>query len=51
MNSGAIPPLPDTSSWHDAKLIRHRDNFTVLYFETHLVSSDCALSPFHEKLW
>jgi hypothetical protein len=27
-NGGAIPPLPDTSSWHDAKLIKYKDNFT-----------------------
>jgi hypothetical protein len=25
---GAIPPLPHMSSWHNAYLIKHRDNFT-----------------------
>jgi hypothetical protein len=29
-NGGAIPPLPDTSSWRGAYLIKHRDNF-ILY--------------------
>jgi hypothetical protein len=27
-NGGAIPPLLNTSSWHDAYLIQHKDNFT-----------------------
>jgi hypothetical protein len=27
-NGGAIPPLPPMSSWHSAKLIKHRENFT-----------------------
>jgi hypothetical protein len=27
-NGGAIPPLPDMSSWRGAYLIKHRDNFT-----------------------
>jgi hypothetical protein len=26
-NDGAIPPLPHTSSWRGASLIKHRDNF------------------------
>jgi hypothetical protein len=26
-NGGALPPLPNTSSWGDASLIEHRDNF------------------------
>jgi hypothetical protein len=30
-NGGAIPPLPHTSSWHTALLIKHRDNFTFFY--------------------
>jgi hypothetical protein len=28
-NGIAIPPLPHASSWHTAKLIKHRDNFTL----------------------
>jgi hypothetical protein len=28
-NGGAIPPLSHMSSWRDAYLIRHRDNFTL----------------------
>jgi hypothetical protein len=28
-NNGAIPPLHNTSSWRDAYLIKHRDNFTL----------------------
>jgi hypothetical protein len=27
-NGGCIPPLPHTSSWRGAKLIKHRDDFT-----------------------
>jgi hypothetical protein len=27
-NSGAMPALPNTSSWHSAYLIKQRDNFT-----------------------
>jgi hypothetical protein len=27
----AIPPLPYTSSWHGAKLIKHRDSFTFTF--------------------
>jgi hypothetical protein len=27
-NIGGIHPLPHTSSWHSAQLIKHRDNFT-----------------------
>jgi hypothetical protein len=30
-NGGAIPPLPHTSSRHDAKLIKYRDNFTITF--------------------
>jgi hypothetical protein len=31
-NGGAMPPLPDTSSCHGAKLIKHRVNFIFSYF-------------------
>jgi hypothetical protein len=31
-NGGAMPPLPHTSSWHSAWSIKHRDNFTFLFF-------------------
>jgi hypothetical protein len=34
---GAMPPLPHTYSWHNAKLIKHRDNFLSLYGSTALV--------------
>jgi hypothetical protein len=27
-NGGTIPGVPHTSTWHDAQLIKHRDNFT-----------------------
>jgi hypothetical protein len=27
-NDGAIPPFHRTSSWHDAQLVKHSDNFT-----------------------
>jgi hypothetical protein len=30
-NGGAIPPLPNTSSWRGAQLIKHRDNFTFTF--------------------
>jgi hypothetical protein len=30
-NGGAIPPLPNMSSWLDAWLIKHRDNFTFTF--------------------
>jgi hypothetical protein len=30
--SGAIPPLPNTSSWRGAQL-KHRDNFTFTFHE------------------
>jgi hypothetical protein len=34
---GAIPPLPNTSSWHGAQLMKYRDSFTFSayfpYFE------------------
>jgi hypothetical protein len=30
-NGGAMPPLPYTSSWHGASLIKHGDNFTLPY--------------------
>jgi hypothetical protein len=26
--NGAIPPLPNTPSWHDTQLKKHRDKFT-----------------------
>jgi hypothetical protein len=26
-NGGAIPPLPQMSSWHNSSLIEHRGNF------------------------
>jgi hypothetical protein len=31
-NGGAIPPLPHTSSWHSAQLIKHRDNVTSFFY-------------------
>jgi hypothetical protein len=30
-NDGAILPLPHTSSWHGASLIKPRDNFTFIF--------------------
>jgi hypothetical protein len=30
-NGGAIALLPRTSSWHGAKLIKHRDKFTFYF--------------------
>jgi hypothetical protein len=30
-NSGAILPLPQTSSWRVAELIKHRNNFTSFF--------------------
>jgi hypothetical protein len=27
-NGGTIPPFPHTYSWQNAKLFKHRDNFT-----------------------
>jgi hypothetical protein len=30
--SGAIPPLPHTSSWYNAWLIEHRGNVTLLHY-------------------
>jgi hypothetical protein len=32
MNGGAVPPLPYTSSWRRALLIKHRDNFPFSSF-------------------
>jgi hypothetical protein len=29
-NGGAVLPLPRVSSWHSAKLIKHRNNFFVV---------------------
>jgi len=29
--SGAIPPLPNTPSWHGAQL-KHRDNFAFAFY-------------------
>jgi hypothetical protein len=31
-NGGAIPPLLNTSSWHSAYLIKHRDKFTFTFY-------------------
>jgi hypothetical protein len=31
MNSGAIPPLPHTTSWRGALLITHRDNLSFYF--------------------
>jgi hypothetical protein len=31
-NSGTIPPLHHTFSWHSTKLIKHRDNFTFYIY-------------------
>jgi hypothetical protein len=31
-NGGAILPLPHTSSWHSADLIRYRDKFTFFRY-------------------
>jgi hypothetical protein len=28
---GSIHPLPHTPSWHSAELVKHRDNFTLLF--------------------
>jgi len=28
---GAIPPFPNTPSWRDAQLKKHRYNFTLFY--------------------
>jgi hypothetical protein len=51
--SGAIPPLPNTPSWHGAKLKKHRDNFALcllfqlrVYDETIQVN-ECQVG----KLW
>jgi hypothetical protein len=33
-NSGNIPVLPHTPSWHCAQLIEHRDDFTFTDFYT-----------------
>jgi hypothetical protein len=30
-NVGAKPPFPHMPSWRDAKLIKYRDEFTLLY--------------------
>jgi hypothetical protein len=30
-NGGAICPLPHTSSWHSAWLVKHRENFTFTF--------------------
>jgi hypothetical protein len=40
--SGAIPPLPNTPSWRGAQL-KHRDNFTLLWF-THYLLHCCDSS-------
>jgi hypothetical protein len=37
-NIAAIATFPDTPSWRDAKLIKHRDNFTLLYFTFRLIN-------------
>jgi hypothetical protein len=44
---GAIPPLPNTSSWSGAQL-KHRGNFTftnTIYFETPIIERN--MSQFH----
>jgi hypothetical protein len=35
--SGAIPQLSHMSSWHNAELIKHRDNFKIFPSRTDLV--------------
>jgi hypothetical protein len=51
-NSEAIPPLPNTSSWRDAYLIRYKDNFNLLI--TSLFALERVI-PFQkrerEKVW
>jgi hypothetical protein len=37
-NGGAIPPLPHTSSRHDAKFIKHKDNFTITFHLCYLTT-------------
>jgi hypothetical protein len=39
-NDAAIPPLPHMSSWHNAELIKYRDNFTFFTFITYYVTFD-----------
>jgi hypothetical protein len=34
---GSIHPLPDTSSWRSAQLIKHRDNFTFFKKEREIL--------------
>jgi hypothetical protein len=32
-NGGTIHPLPHAPSWHDAELIKHRDNFAIMFVQ------------------
>jgi hypothetical protein len=37
-NGGDIPRLPHTSSWHSAYLVKHRENFALLPYDTYYIT-------------
>jgi hypothetical protein len=50
-NGGAIPPLPNTSSWRDALLIKHTDNFVFDYKLWNLSLCSCFHSLVSSLRW
>jgi hypothetical protein len=49
-NGGAVPPLSHASSWLDAYLIKHKDNFAFFYLQCLLKEFSIGLNSWLDEL-